>query len=147
MTKFWVIFMLLLLGMYFVLLGGAGIALLQTGQPIAVAMGLFLFVIPAVAAWGITLEIRFGIQAEKMAKQVESEGRWPLLNFELHPSGRPVKASALVVFEKIKAESEANPEDWHSWFNLGMSYDSCGDRKRARASLRKALSMKKAAGQ
>lgn len=146
MVKFWVIFMTMLTVMYFALLTNTGLALLAQSSMVAKVMGSFIFVLPAVALWGVITEMVFGFRTEAMAKQVESEGRWPNLNFETHPSGRPVKASALKVFEVIKSESEANPDDWHSWFNLGLSYDSCSDRKRARACMRKALRMKKAAG-
>jgi Flp pilus assembly protein TadD len=54
------------------------------------------------------------------------------------PAGRIIRAAADQEFEKYKAEAEAAPDDWRSWFRLSCAYDAAGDRKRARASMRDA---------
>jgi hypothetical protein len=143
MTKFTVLFTLMLLALYTFTIGAQTFTLLPSDNPTAVAMGLVLILIPVIGIGGVIIEVRFGIQAEKLAKQVEAEGRWPLLDFETTPSGRPVKASALIVFDRIREESQKAEGDWHSWFNLSLAYDACGDRKRARASMRKAIKLQK----
>jgi len=33
----------------------------------------------------------------------------------------------------------ADENNWRSWFALGLIYDACGDRKRARSAMRKAI--------
>ena len=130
--------------MYLWLLGGKGLILLT--QPILMGkvMGGFILVLPLVAAWGIWAELRFGMRIEKMAAQVEEEGRWPITDIPIRPSGRPEKAAAEAAFERIRNEVDQAPEDWHSWFNLGLAYDANGDRRRARASMRKALKLRAA---
>ena len=134
--------MTLLTLIYVALLGERGILLLQQDQPIGKVMGGFILVLPLVAIWGIYAELRFGVRVERLASEVEAQGTWPQLDLEYRPSGRPTKESAKLAFEKIEAEAQAKPSDWHSWFSLSLAYDACGDRRRARAAMRKALSLK-----
>lgn len=141
MTKFTVLFTLMLLALYTITIGAQTVALLSSNSPTGQAMGYFLILIPVIGVWGVASEIRFGIRAEKLAKQVQAENRWPNLDWDTTPSGRPVKASALIVFDRIKEESQKSEDDWHSWFNLALAYDGCGDRKRARIAMRKAIKL------
>ena len=129
--------------MYVALLGQRGFELLATDNSIAQAMGALILALPAVALWAIIRELIFGLQVERLAKEVESEGKWPKLDFELRPSGRPTRESADRVFEAVRDATAAQPEDWHSWFNLGLAYDASGDRRRARASMRKAIKLRR----
>lgn len=131
--------------MYLWLMGGRALILLGQSDAVAKLMGAFMLILPLVALWGIAVELRFGVLVERMAKQVEAEGAWPILNIETRPSGRPTKVAAQREFDRIREEATANPNDWHSYFNLALAYDACGDRKRARASMRKALKLKKSA--
>ena len=128
--------------MYLWLLAGKGFILL--GQPILVGkvMGVFILILPVLAFWGIIAELVFGSRIEKMAAQVEAEGRWPITDIPIRPSGRPEKAAAQAAFERIRNEADLAPNDWHSWFNVGLAYDANGDRRRARASMRKALKLR-----
>ena len=128
--------------LYVFVLGGRGLLMLEQPNPIAKIFGVFILVLPVFGAVGIFLELRFGIRVERLAKQVEAEGRWPIRDIPMRPSGRPEKAAADKEFERIREELDKAPEDWHSWFNLGIAYDACGDRRRARASMRKALVLK-----
>ena len=130
--------------LYVVVLGQRGVLMLQQVSPIAKIMGFFILVLPVFGFVGIFVELRFGTRVEAMAKQVEAEGRWPIRDIAMRPSGRPVKAAADREFERIRDELDQAPDDWHSWFNLGIAYDACGDRRRARASMRKALGIKAA---
>jgi hypothetical protein len=125
--------------LYVVVLGERGVLMFQQVSPIAKIMGFFILVLPVFGFVGIFVELRFGTRVEAMAKQVEAEGRWPIRDLPVRPSGRPEKAAADREFERIRDELDKAPDDWHSWFNLGIAYDACGDRRRARASMRKAL--------
>jgi hypothetical protein len=128
--------------LYIIVLGGRGVLMLEQASPIAKAMGVFILVLPVFGLVGIFLELRFGLRVERLAKQVEAEGVWPIRDIPMRPSGRPEKAAADKEFERIREELDKAPEDWRSWFNLGIAYDACGDRRRARASMRKALVLK-----
>ena len=128
--------------MYLWLLGGRGVHLMLQPGVVSKLMGFFMLVLPVFALFGIAAELRFGLRVEKMAAQVETEGVWPIKDIATRPSGRPEKAAADAEFERIRNDADLAPEDWHSWFNLGIAYDACGDRKRARAAMRKALRMR-----
>jgi len=128
--------------LYVIVLGQRGVMLLGQPNALGKVMGLFILIMPVFGFVGIFQELRFGVRVEKMAKQVEAEGVWPLRDLPMRPSGRPEKAAADREFERIRDEVDKAPEDWHSWFNLGLAYDACGDRRRARASMRKALRLK-----
>ncbi|MGA7206466.1 MAG: hypothetical protein WBX27_17775 [Specibacter sp.] len=111
----------------------------------AKAMGAAYFVIPFVAAWALISEVLFGARTEKMAKILEAEGGLPEDTLPRTPGGRIVRSAADAEFEKYKAEAEAAPEDWRSWFRLSCAYDAAGDRKRARKSMRDAIALFRAA--
>ncbi len=129
---------------YVFLLADKGLILLQQASPVAKAMGALVLFLPVLAIWMIIRELRFGLKVEAMAQLLEQAGGWPELSYETRPSGRPTKESAATVFEKIRTQTEANPEDWTNWFKLGLAYDASGDRPRARRSMRKALALKDA---
>lgn len=130
--------------MYVALLGQRGFELLDTQNTVAKAMGALILVLPVFALWAIIRELVFGLQIERLAKQVQNEGSWPQFDFEFRPSGRPTRDSADRVFETVRDTAAKRPDDWHTWFNLGLAYDACGDRRRARAAMRKALKLNRA---
>ena len=133
-----------LMVMYVALLGQRGFELLDTQNTVAKAMGALILVLPVFALWAIIRELVFGLQIERLAKQVQNEGSWPQFDFEFRPSGRPTRDSADRVFETVRDTAAKRPDDWHTWFNLGLAYDACGDRRRARAAMRKALKLNRA---
>lgn len=136
--------MSLLLVMYLVLVGERALAMVQSGVSTGVIMGSTLLVLPLMGAWLIVAELRFGLRIEALGRRIENEGTWPKFDFEVRPSGRVVKSSTEAEFEKYRDLAAANPNDFHSWFNLGLVYDAAGDRRRARAAMRKALGLAQA---
>lgn len=133
--------MVLLLLVYIALLANTGISLLATGIFIGQIMGFLILVFPVLALWVIFVELRFGLASQKLVERVEKEGTWPDLGIETRPSGRAVRASADAAFPKHSAHAKANENDWRAWFTLSLAYDACGDRKRARSAMRKAISL------
>ena len=142
-AKFGAVFMSVLLLVYVLLLGQTGFLLLQEPEPIAIAMGALILVFPFFGAWAIVKELTFGIKIEQLSKQILSEGTWPNFDLELRPSGRAVPESAAQMFNHYKVIVEAEPNDFHNWFNLGIAYNAAGDRRRARHALLKALELAK----
>lgn len=122
---------------YVLLLGQKAVLLLLEDNWVAKAMGVALIFLPLVAAWAILTEVKFGIDAERLARS----NTQPQLSFELRPSGRPTKESAQVEFERVKALVSQDLENWELWFRLGECYDASGDRKLARKSIRKAIKL------
>ncbi len=132
--------------LYIWLLGGRGIALIGTGDPVAVVMGTAILVFPFVGAWALGRELWFGWRADTLAKRLDAEGALPDDEVALTPSGRVVRADADAVFPTYQAEVESDPDSWRAWFRLSVAYDAAGDRKRARAAVRTAIRLSKSGG-
>lgn len=142
-TKLGAIVTGLLTLVYIVLLGQHGWLLLIDDQPVAKLMGVAILVLPIVGAIALVNEFRFGFAVEKLGKQLEGEGAWPVFDFELRPSGRVVRESADRVFAQFQKAAEDDPVNWRRWFALGLAYDAAGDRARARGAMRKAIALTK----
>jgi hypothetical protein len=138
-TKIWVGAVTLLLVFYLVVSFQRSLLLLADSSLTAKAIGAAYLVLPIVGAWALIRELMFGARTEQMAKVLEAEGGLPVDELPRTPGGRIVRAAADAEFEKYRAEAEAAPDDWRSWFRLSCAYDAAGDRKRARASMRDAV--------
>lgn len=136
-AKIWALVMTALAVIYVVLLGQKAVLLIMDEDLVAKTMGFALLVLPLVAAWAILTEVKFGIDAERLAKT----NSLPPLEFELRPSGRATKESAMAEFERIKALVTEDENNWELWFRLGECYDAAGDRKLARKAIRKSIKL------
>lgn len=133
----------LLLALYLVFAGYRAIVLLTSAAPIGVVMGVALLVLPLIGLWALWREIRFGLTSARLLKRLEAEGLAPNDEVELLPSGRVDRDAADALFPKYQAEAEANPSSWQSWLRLGLIYDACGDRRRARGAVNQAIKLAK----
>lgn len=124
---------------YLVLVGWRGVLLVRTGDPVAVALGLAVLVLPVVAAVVVVRELRFGGATQRMARELEADGGLPVDDLPRRPSGRVVREAADATFAGRRAEVEAAPEDWRAWYRLAVAYDDAGDRRRAREAMRYAV--------
>ena len=140
-AKFGALFMSALVVVYLVLVAERSIALIGSGESIGVAIGSLMILLPAVAFWGIFMELRFGLRIEKLGEILKKENAWPQFPFELRPSGRPTKDSAQEVFEQFRQNVQSDEGNWKAWFALGLAYDAAGDRPRARKAMRQAISL------
>ena len=140
-AKIGAIVMSALLVMYVALLAQTGILLIQDPNSIAKIMGVLILVFPIFGFAVVFAELRFGLRIEKLYARAEREHALPVFDIERRPSGRPMPATADAVFEKYREQAQAHPDDWHSWLNLGLAYDLAADRRRARASMRKAIAL------
>jgi hypothetical protein len=138
-TKLWVGAVTLLLVFYLVVSFQRSVLLMSDPNMVAKAIGGAYLVLPLVGAWALVRELLFGARTEQMAKILEAEGGLPEDTLPRTPAGRIMREAADLEFEKYRAETEAAPEDWRSWFRLSCAYDASGDRKRARASMRDAV--------
>jgi hypothetical protein len=137
-TKIWVIVMTTFALTYVLLLGGRALTMLAEPNPVAIAMGVGMLVFPLFAIWAILREIKFGIDAEKITKRALSI-ELPELELVLRPSGRATKESAALAFDDVKKNFDES--QWTQWLLLSEAYEASGDRKRARESMRKAISL------
>jgi cytochrome c-type biogenesis protein CcmH/NrfG len=134
-----VVVMAALLALYIVLVGQRAWLLIASGDPIGVAMGIALIVLPVIAAWALGRELWFGVRAQQLGRRLESEGGLPADEVMVRPSGRVMREDGDAVFPAYRADAEAHPDDWRAWYRLGLAYDAAGDRRRAREAVRTAI--------
>ncbi|MCD1268273.1 hypothetical protein B5M43_005320 [Microbacterium sp. MEC084] len=128
-----------LLALYIALIGWRAVQLVQTGEPVGIAMGVALIALPLIAIWALGRELWFGVRAEQLARRLEAEGGLPDDVVATTPSGRISRADGDALFPRYRAEVEAAPDDWRAWFRLSLAYDAAGDRRRARGAAREAI--------
>jgi cytochrome c-type biogenesis protein CcmH/NrfG len=138
-TRVGVALMAAALALYIVLVAQRAYLLLTSGEPVAIAMGAALVLLPVLGAWGLWRELRFGMRAQALARRLEAEGGLPAEQIDVRESGRPERAQADALFPAYRADVEAHPDDWRAWFRLGLVYDGAGDRRRARHAVRTAI--------
>ncbi|MBW9109862.1 hypothetical protein [Microbacterium ureisolvens] len=132
-----------LLALYIVLVGQRAWLLLVSGDPVGVAMGAALVVLPLIAAWALGRELWFGVRAQQLGTRLEAEGALTQDEVAVRPSGRVLREDGDAVFPAYRAEVEAHPDDWRAWYRLGLAYDAAGDRRRAREAVRAAIRLEK----
>lgn len=134
-----VLVMSVLLALYIGLIGWRAVVLFQTGDPVAVWMGVALVVLGVIGAWALVRELLYGRAAERLGVRLEAEGGLPTEEVEVRPSGGVRREDADALFPQCRAAVEEAPDDWRNWYRLGLVYDGAGDRKRARAAIREAI--------
>jgi len=127
------------LALYIVVVGQRAIVMLTTGEPIAIAIGSALLVMPLLGAWALYREMRFGFAADRLGRRLDAEGGMPEAEGELTPSGRIVREDVEPMVAKYTAAADAAPDDWRARYRLGVVQDAAGRRKDARASIREAI--------
>ncbi|MGP5287386.1 tetratricopeptide repeat protein [Glutamicibacter arilaitensis] len=137
-TKLWVGGILLLFTLYIGMTFTQAIRLLKTGELVAQIMGIAILVIPALCVWILIREVLFGLRTEKMGKSLAASGKLPE-DLPRMPSGRFIRSAADADFPRHQQDVEENPESWKSWYRLALAYEACGDKPRARKSLRTAI--------
>lgn len=130
-----------LLVLYLVVVVVRAVAFLQSGQPVGIAIGIALLVLPVIGAYLLLRELRFGFQATRLTRLLASEGPLPGADLPRRASGRVQRAEADAAFEPYAEAAEALPGDWRAWLRLGLAYDLAGDRKRARSAVRRAIDL------
>jgi cytochrome c-type biogenesis protein CcmH/NrfG len=138
-------FLCLALTVYFVMLARTGVALLRTGTPAAVALGIGVLLLPIVGAWATVATLRAGLAHQRLARLAAEQGmELDVSALPTRPSGRVQRDAADALFATVRAEVEANPEDWRRWYRLARAHDLAGDRTRAREAMRKAVALQAA---
>lgn len=145
--KLGVAVMAALLVLYIWAVGRLAVTLILSGDAVATVMGVALAVLPLLAVWGLVSEVLFGVRSERLLAELEQQGRLPEHAVPVRASGRPLREAADAAFPAYKAEVEAAPESWQSWLRLGIAYDACGDRRRARQAVRTAITLARSGGE
>ncbi len=139
-----VVVMSVLLALYLALAGWRAVALLASGEALATLFGVALLVLPLIGAWGLVVELRFGLRSARLGRILGAEGGLPEVPDGAQPSGRIDRDAADAEFPRFAAEAEAAPDDWRAWFRLGLAYDASSDRRRARRAVRHAIALERA---
>ncbi|MFF4274638.1 hypothetical protein [Streptomyces sp. NPDC001536] len=126
---------------YFVLVGSRGVMLIQTGTLLTVTFGVAVLILPVIGVWFLWKNTQFVRKANQLAAELDAEGGLPLDELQRTPSGRIDRDSADEVFAKRKAETEASPDDWRSWFRLAVAYHDARDTPRARKAMQRAIAL------
>ena len=133
--------MAVVLVIYLVLVIQLAVRLFFVDEPVSKVIAVALVVLPIIGFWTLAAELVFGLRSQRLGAIVAVEGDLPLDRLPLRPSGRPERAAADALFPRYRTAVEDDPESWRAWFRLGLAYDACGDRRRARQSIRRAIAL------
>ncbi|MFI8350441.1 hypothetical protein [Streptomyces sp. NPDC085596] len=126
---------------YFVLVGSRGVMLIQSGTLLTVTFGVAVLILPVIGVWFLWKNTQFVRRANQLAAELEAEGGLPVDELRRTPEGRIDRDSADEVFARRKAETEAAPDDWRSWFRLAVAYHDARDTPRARRTMQRAIAL------
>jgi Flp pilus assembly protein TadD len=127
-----------LLAIYVWAIGRRGVAMIGSGEPLLIAIGAAVLVIPLLVIGLIAREFWLAARVQRMADALAAAGELPVDDLPRSPGGRIDREAADAAFVGAQATVEASPESWQAWYHLAFAYDAAGDRRRARAALRKA---------
>lgn len=144
-TRIGAALMALFLLICLVLVGQKAVIAVGTGDPVAIIIGLSLFVLVAAGMWALVREVLFGVRAERLGARLDAAGQLPADEVPVSASGRPDRDHVDELFPAYRAEVEENPTSWQAWYRLGLVYDGAGDRKRARSAIRESIRLSRAA--
>lgn len=132
------------LAVYLVLLGQRGIELIRVGTPVAVGLGIGVLILPFLGVWIVVATLRAGLQHQHLARRIHDEGLdLDVSELPKRPSGRVDREAADELFQQVKKEWEADPDNWRNSYRLARAYDYAGDRGRARETMRRAVALER----
>lgn len=139
-------FMCVALVGYVLLLGRVAMAFITTGEPAAIVLGVGLMVFPLIGIWVMVSTVRAGLAHQRLARMATAEGmELDVSSLPRRPSGRIERDAADALFDTVRRELDADPDNWRRWYRLARAYDYAGDRSRAREAMRKAVEMEERA--
>jgi hypothetical protein len=130
-----------LLALYAWQIVGRGVAMIETGVPVLVGIGLAVLVLPLLVLGLLVREFHLAATTQRMADTLAASGELPVDDLPRSPGGRIDRQAADAAFGERRAAVEENPDDWKAWYHLAFAYDAAGDRRRAREALRKASAL------
>jgi cytochrome c-type biogenesis protein CcmH/NrfG len=140
-VMYFVVTIALLLGLAVV--AATGGQLMASGKAAGVGIGVCAEVLVAIALWFVWKTYRFGRDSQRLSRILEAEGGLPVDELKHTPGGGIDRDSADAVFAKRKAEAEAAPDDWRSWFRLAVAYADARDTPRARKAMERAIKLQR----
>lgn len=143
-TQILIGFFCVALVLYFVMLGRIAVALIADGRIAPVGLGIALLLLPVVGAWAMVATVRAGFAHQRLARQAAEAGMdLDVSDLPRRASGRIERDAADALFNTVRAELDADPDNWVRWYRVARAYDYAGDRSRAREAMRTAVEMEK----
>ncbi|RJO75281.1 hypothetical protein D5S18_15010 [Nocardia panacis] len=144
MAILYLAFLVAAMAYYFVWLGGKAIWLFQQGDFALTLLGIGILILPFLGVWVVATSIRAALAHQHLARRMHDEGReLDTSDLPRRASGRIERAAADTLFEQVKQEWEAAPDDWRNSYRVARAYDYAGDRTRARAAMRRAVELER----
>ncbi|WP_371852282.1 hypothetical protein [Nocardia arizonensis] len=136
--------LVLVLVFYFLLLGRIAVSLMGSGEAAAIVIGIGVLILPVLGVWMIWATVRAALDHQRLARRIHEEGlEVDVADLPRRPSGRVERDAADTLFDGIRREWEADPDNWRSSYRLARAYDYAGDRGRARETMRRAVALEK----
>ncbi|WP_051027191.1 hypothetical protein [Nocardia higoensis] len=136
--------LIVVLAFYFLLLGRIAVALLTSGEPAGIAMGVGVLLLPIVGVWVVVASVLAALDHQRLARRMHEEGlELDVSELPRRPSGRIEREAADELFAQVKREWEADPDNWRVSYRLARAYDYAGDRSRARETMRRAVALER----
>lgn len=127
---------------YFVLLGRMAVGMIGSGRVAAIGLGAALLIMPFIGLWAMIATLRAGFAHQKLARLAAEDGmELDVSALPRRPSGRIERDAADALFATVRADVQAEPDDWRRWYRLARAYDYAGDRRRAREAMKSALEL------
>lgn len=138
--KLLIAFMCVALLMYLVFLGRIAVLLVGSGSVPAIGMGLALLIMPFIGLWAMIATLRDGFAHQRLSRRIAADGmELDAGALPRRPSGRIERDAADALFHTVRAELDADPDNWQRWYRLGRAYEYAGDRRRAREAMKTAV--------
>ena len=133
-------FMCLALLTYLAMLGRIAVLLILSGSVPSVGLGLAVLIMPFLGVWAMIATLRDGFAHQRLARLIADDGmELDVSALPRRPSGRFERDAADALFHTVRAELDADPDNWQRWYRLGRAYEYAGDRRRAREALKTAV--------
>jgi cytochrome c-type biogenesis protein CcmH/NrfG len=139
-TQLLIAFLCAAMLVYLILLGRLAVAMITTGRPAAIGLGLALLIMPGIGLWAMIATLRAGFAHQKLARLIaEDDMELDTSALPRRPSGRFQRDAADALFATVRTEVQDDPDDWRRWYRLARAYDYAGDRRRAREAMKTAV--------
>ena len=141
-TQLLIGFLCVALIVYCVLLGRIAVALLADGRFAPVGLGVALLILPFIGLWAMIATLKAGFAHQRLARLAAEQGmELDVSALPRRASGRIQRGAADELFDTVRAELDADPDNWLRWYRVARAYDYAGDRTRARAAMKKAIEL------
>lgn len=139
MSRIGVALMAACLALYVAAVAWGAVIFVSSGTAVGIGMGIATVIIAGLGGWALIREIMFGVASDRLGRTLDAEGGMPTSDVERRPSGRLPDEEAHRLIQQYSTQAEESADDWRAHYRLGVVFDASGQRKNARASIRRAI--------